>query len=102
MEDGLQGAHRHLCLAHHPRRVRGLHDHRLDYNGPVNGSNEVAYIQAATDIIRELGLGSVYWPGLRNGDTYSLTTLQGTGTRLSLKVNNQSGLDRLHWAWKQK
>lgn len=74
----------------------------LDYDGPVNGSHEVAYIQAATDTIRELGLGSVYWPGLRNGDTYSLTTLQGTGTRLSLKLNNQSGLDRLHWAWKQK
>jgi hypothetical protein len=71
----------------------------LDYD--VNGSNEVAYIQAATDIIREMGLGSVYWPGLRNGDTYSLTTLQGTGTRLTLKLNNQSGLDRLHWAWKQ-
>ncbi len=73
----------------------------LDYNGPVGTSSEVAYIQAATDTIRELGLGSVYWPGLRNGDTYSLTTLQGTGTNLSLTVNNQSGLDRLHWAWKQ-
>lgn len=73
----------------------------LDYNGPAGTSNEIAYIQAATDTIRELGLGSVYWPGLRNGDTYSLTTLQGTGTRLSLTVNNQSGLDRLHHAWKQ-
>ncbi|MGW6641377.1 glycoside hydrolase family 5 protein [Streptomyces iakyrus] len=73
----------------------------LDYNGPVGTSNEIAYIQAATDTIRELGLGSVYWPGLRNGDTYSLTTLQGTGTNLSLTVNNQSGLDRLHYAWKQ-
>ncbi|MGC9538349.1 glycoside hydrolase family 5 protein [Streptomyces sp. UG1] len=73
----------------------------LNYNGPVDGSHEIAYIQAATDTIRELGLGSVYWPGLRNGDTYSLTTLQGTGTDLTLKVNNQSGLDRLHWAWRQ-
>ncbi|MFJ8535598.1 glycoside hydrolase family 5 protein [Streptomyces sp. NPDC093591] len=73
----------------------------LNYNGPINGSSEIAYIQAATDTIRELGLGSVYWPGLRNGDTYSLTTLQGTGTDLSLRVNNQSGLDRLHWAWRQ-
>ncbi|MGW1955245.1 glycoside hydrolase family 5 protein [Streptomyces sp. NPDC001920] len=73
----------------------------LNYTGPVNGSHEIAYIQAATDTIREMGLGSVYWPGLRNGDTYSLTTLQGTGTDLSLRLNNQSGLDRLHWAWKQ-
>nr|WP_206439122.1 cellulase family glycosylhydrolase [Streptomyces scabichelini] len=73
----------------------------LNYNGPIKGSSEIAYIQAATDTIRELGMGSVYWPGLRNGDTYSLTTLQGTGTNLSLTVNNQSGLDRLHWAWRQ-
>jgi hypothetical protein len=71
----------------------------LDYNGPINGSNEIAYIQSATDTIRELGLGSVYWPGLRDGDTYSLTTRQGSGTDFSLQVNNQSGLDRLHWAW---
>ncbi len=71
----------------------------LDYNGSINGSNEIAYIQAATDTIRELGLGSVYWPGLRDGDTYSLTARQGTGPDLSLQVTNASGLDRLHWAW---
>jgi hypothetical protein len=71
----------------------------LDYNGPVNGSNEIAYIQSATDTVRELGLGSVYWPGLRTDDTYSLTTLQGSGTDLTLQVTNNSGLDRLHWAW---
>ncbi|RMI43383.1 glycoside hydrolase family 5 protein [Streptomyces triticirhizae] len=73
----------------------------LDYNGPINGSNEIAYIQAATDAVRELGLGSVYWPGLRNGDSYSLTTLGGSGTDLTLEVTNQSGLDRLHHAWGQ-
>lgn len=73
----------------------------LDYNGPVNGSNEIAYIQAATDTIRDMNLGSVYWPGLRTGDTYSLTTLHGTGTRLTLTLNNTSGLDRLHHAWNQ-
>ncbi|WP_158839461.1 glycoside hydrolase family 5 protein [Saccharothrix deserti] len=71
----------------------------LDYNGPVNGSNEIAYIQAVTDTLRDLGMGSVYWPGLRTGDTYSLTTLQGSGTNLSLTVTNKSGLDRLRWGW---
>ncbi|MEU4442365.1 cellulase family glycosylhydrolase [Actinosynnema sp. NPDC050801] len=71
----------------------------LDYNGPVDGSNEIAYIQAVTDTLRELGMGSVYWPGLRTGDTYSLTTLHGTGADLSLTVTNRSGLDRLRWGW---
>ncbi|NUT49459.1 MAG: cellulase family glycosylhydrolase [Saccharothrix sp.] len=71
----------------------------LDYDGPVDGSNEVAYLQAATDTLRELGMGSVYWPGLRTGDTYSLTTLHGAGTDLSLQVTNASGLSRLRWGW---
>lgn len=71
----------------------------LNYNGPINGSNEVAYIQSVTNRLRELHMGSVYWPGLRTGDTYSLTTLHGSGTALSLTVNNASGADRLAWAW---
>ncbi|WP_053717745.1 ricin-type beta-trefoil lectin domain protein [Saccharothrix sp. NRRL B-16348] len=71
----------------------------LNYNGAVNGSYEVAYIQAATDTLRSLGMGSVYWPGLRTGDSYSLTTLGGSGTDLTLNVTNASGADRLRWAW---
>lgn len=71
----------------------------LDYNGPVNGSNEIAYLQADTDTLRELGMGSVYWPGLRNGDGYSLTELQGTGTDLTLRTTNTSAADRLAWSW---
>lgn len=71
----------------------------LDYNGPTNGSHEIAYLQADTDTLRELGMGSVYWPGLRNGDWYSLTELQGTGTDLTLRTTNQSAADRLAWAW---
>ena len=29
----------------------------------------------------------------------ALTSLNGTGTNLSLQVTNQSGLDRLQWGW---
>ncbi|MEJ3655304.1 cellulase family glycosylhydrolase [Actinomycetes bacterium KLBMP 9759] len=74
----------------------------LDYDGPVNGSYEVAYIQAVTDTLRELRMGSVYWPGLRTHDSYSMTTLQGGGSeRLRLTVNNPSGARRLTWGWGQ-
>ena len=73
----------------------------LDYNGPINGSNEIAYLQSVTNRLRQLHMGSVYWPGLRTGDTYSLTTLHGTGTALSLTVNNASGASRLEWAWRR-
>lgn len=67
----------------------------LNYNGPINGSYEIAYVQADTDTIRSLSMGSVYWPGLRNGDTYSMETLNGSGTALYLTNNNASGVSRL-------
>ncbi|MEV8566436.1 cellulase family glycosylhydrolase [Streptomyces sp. NPDC051322] len=71
----------------------------LNYNGSSAGDNSIAYMQADTDTFRELGMGSVYWPGLRNGDTYSMETLHGTGTDLSLTTNSPSGADRLAYAW---
>jgi hypothetical protein len=71
----------------------------LNYNGPVNGSNEIAYLQSVTNRLRQLHMGSVYWPGLRTGDTYSLTALHGSGTSLSLSVTNNSGADRVEWGW---
>lgn len=67
----------------------------LDYNGPINGNHEIAYLRSATDTVRSLGLGAVYWPGLRTGDTYSLTRFAGQG----LEVTNRSGADRLAWAF---
>jgi hypothetical protein len=45
------------------------------------------------------GMGSCYWPGLRNGDSYSMTTLSTGGSPLTLTVTNASGLGRLQWAW---
>ena len=71
----------------------------VDYNGAVNGNYQVAYIQADSDTLRTLGIGSVYWPGLRTGDTYSMETLGGSGTSLTLTNNNSSGVSRLQWAW---
>jgi len=62
----------------------------LDYNGPINGNYYIAYVQADTDTMRSLGMGSVYWPGLRNGDSYSMETLHGSGTALTLTNNNAS------------
>ncbi|MFG2041024.1 ricin-type beta-trefoil lectin domain protein [Dactylosporangium sp. NPDC048998] len=71
----------------------------LNYNGPINGNAYVAYIQAASDTLRLLGMGSVYWPGLRTGDSYSMEKLGGSGSDLTLTNNNASGVSRLQWAW---
>jgi len=67
----------------------------LNYNGPINNNAYIAFVQADTDTMRALGMGSVYWPGLRTGDTYSMETLNGSGTALYLTNNNASGVSRL-------
>lgn len=68
-------------------------------SGTAENQNYVNFLRASTDLVRNLGMGSIYWPGLRTGDSYRLTSLVGTGTDLSLTVTNQSALDRLTWAW---
>jgi hypothetical protein len=44
-------------------------------------------------------MGSFYWPGLRDGDWYSMTKRVGEGANIKLEVVNQSGLDRMQRAW---
>jgi hypothetical protein len=67
----------------------------LNY-GNHEGNVYTAYLGALTEAAREQGMGIVYWPGLRNGDAYSMTTLVGDG---DLAVNSESGLAQLQWGW---
>ncbi len=71
----------------------------LDYNKKTPDNNFVNFMQAVTDTFRELKMGSVYWPGLRTDDMYSIQTLTGTTDRPWLATTNQSGADRLAWGW---
>lgn len=64
-----------------------------------DGNNQLSYVVTLADVIRSSGMGSCYWPGLRNGDGYSMTVLNTSGTTITLSVVNMSGLDRLRWAW---
>jgi hypothetical protein len=81
-----------------------------NYNGPKDGVNDLSYLYAITDTVRGLGMGSVLWTGVKQaGQTQgpgpcenascAITTLNGSGTSLSLSVTDQSGLDRLQWGW---
>jgi hypothetical protein len=65
----------------------------------TDGNNQLSYVTTMADYLRSAGMGSCYWPGLRNGDGYSMTSLSTSGATLTLSVVNMSGLDRLHWAW---
>lgn len=67
----------------------------VNYNGPRDGDNNISYMYGMTDTARNLGIGLIYWPGLRNGDTFSMEALHGSGTALSLTNTNASGLSRL-------
>ncbi len=82
----------------------------VNYNGPRDGNNNVSYFYALTDTVRELGMGSLVWTGVKEANqtqgpgpcfnaSCAITSLTGSGTDLSLTVNNRSGLDRLHHAW---
>ena len=70
-----------------------------NYNDTSTPDNNTAFLQAAAWTADNLGIGSVYWPGLRTGDGYSQETLHGSGTDLYLANVNPTGVDRLRYAW---
>ena len=72
----------------------------LDYSQSSNDSTYfVAYLRGITSELRTLGMGSVYWPGLRDGDWYSLTTKSVSGSTITLSITNASGLARVQYSW---
>ncbi|MGW4637074.1 ricin-type beta-trefoil lectin domain protein [Sphaerisporangium sp. NPDC004334] len=82
----------------------------VNYNGPRDGNNNLSYFYALTDTVRSLGMGSLLWTGVKQANqtqgpgpcfnaSCAITSLNGSGTNLSLTVTNQSGLDRLQWGW---
>ncbi|MGN9908767.1 RICIN domain-containing protein [Phytohabitans sp. LJ34] len=81
-------------------------DTGLDYNDAASGDNFVRYFRATTTILRELRMGSIYWPGLggkvtagQADDWYAMQKLHGTGANLTLSTPNASGLERLKYGW---
>ncbi|WP_410615884.1 RICIN domain-containing protein [Amycolatopsis sp. lyj-109] len=81
-----------------PGSKNGVQYGTLDYSIP-SGSFFADYIRGVSEKLRSLGVGSVYWPGLRDGDWYSMTTKAGTGPGIKLSLSNPSGLTRLRYAW---
>jgi Ricin-type beta-trefoil lectin domain/Cellulase (glycosyl hydrolase family 5) len=82
----------------------------VNYDGPKNGTNDLSYLYAITDTARSQGIGTVLWTGVKEATqtvgpgpcenaSCAITSLNGSGTNLSLSLTNQSGLDRLQWGW---
>ncbi|MFI0899421.1 RICIN domain-containing protein [Streptomyces sp. NPDC020983] len=81
-----------------PGSKNGVQYDAIDYSIP-SGSFFADYVRGVSSELRALGMGSVYWPGLRDGDWYSLTTRSGSGSATRLSLVNASGLTRLQYAW---
>lgn len=56
---------------------------------PVRCETEQAYVIAMANVIKDWNMGSIYWPGLRDGDDFSLT--ERTHDSLVLRLTNESG-----------
>ena len=70
-----------------------------NYNASSTSDDFVNYIRGVSSAARSLGIGTVYWPGVRPNDTYRLQNINGSGTSISLSTTNASGRDRLRYSW---
>ncbi|MCF0217253.1 MAG: carbohydrate-binding protein [Fibrobacteraceae bacterium] len=82
-----------------PGDKAGVHYEMMDYNDPNPTNYFMAYIRGMSEQIREWEMGSFYWPGLRDGDWYSMTQRRDGGDGLELRIVNQSGIDRMQYSW---
>jgi hypothetical protein len=82
----------------------------VNYDGPRDGTNDLSYLYGITDTVRSKGIGSILWTGVKQAaqtvgpgpcenHSCAITSLNGSGTNLSLGITNQSGLDRLQYGW---
>jgi hypothetical protein len=71
----------------------------LNYDDPNTPDSFVPYLRAMTSQMRSWSMGSVYWPGVRDNDIYRLCTRSGSGSGISLSINNASGLNRIRYGW---
>ncbi|GLY00503.1 RICIN domain-containing protein [Actinoplanes sp. NBRC 101535] len=70
-----------------------------NYNAPSTSDAFVTFLRGTAAEARSLGLGTVYWPGVRPNDPYRLQTITGSGTSLGLTTTSTSGRDQLRYSW---
>ena len=70
-----------------------------DYQNGNQSDNEIAYIVGSSNVFRNSKIASVYWPGLRDNDSYSIQIRGGSGTNITLSTTNSSGVMRIRYGW---
>jgi hypothetical protein len=71
----------------------------IDYSPGLTSNYFYYYARGIATQLRSWGMGSFYWPGLRDGDWYSMTKKSGSGSSITLSVPNASALTNLKRAW---
>lgn len=66
-----------------------------NFTGRPGSDGDITYIQGITSQLHDLGIGSMYWPGIRTNDTYSMFSFDGS----NVTVNSVSGLARIKYGW---
>ncbi|WP_333821219.1 cellulase family glycosylhydrolase [Ohtaekwangia sp.] len=69
-----------------------------DYQYGSQSDNEIAYIVASSNVFRNDQVASVYWPGLRDNDSYSLLK-RGGSNNLTIYTVNTKGAFRVRYGW---
>jgi Cellulase (glycosyl hydrolase family 5) len=67
----------------------------VNYLANHNGALQQSCLAAVTDLARADSMGSVYWAGLKTGDTFSMEAHSGS----TLVNNNASGVTQVRWGW---
>ena len=71
----------------------------IDYSPGLKSNYFYYYARGVADQLNSWGMGSFYWPGLRDGDWYSMTKKTGSDTSIVLSVPNKSALMNLQRGW---
>jgi cellulase (glycosyl hydrolase family 5) len=67
----------------------------VNYSQPANGNGDIAFMQAMSQLCDSFHMGSCYWPGLRDSDSYSLQILRND----SMITTNASGRQLVQYGW---
>ena len=68
----------------------------LNFYGTSSSDNNVCFFQGVANSCRDKGISCCYWPGLRDGDSFSMTT---RNSNYKLNIVNSSGVNELKWAY---
>jgi hypothetical protein len=82
-----------------PGSKNGISYDYLDYSKTSTTNYFICYARGVSAQLNSWSMGSMYWPGLRDGDWYSMTQKTGSGSGISLSIPNASGLALLNQAW---